>query len=212
MHIVDPLAETYAHQHTSMLDGVLQEVEEYTNSNHPHAHMLSGKLQGRLLQAISQMIQPAHILEIGTFTGYSALCLTAGLKSEGVLHTIEIREQDAQTARNYFNKAECQERIQVHVGDAINIIPTLNFEWDLVFLDADKVNYSRYYELVLPFVRKGGWIIADNVLFHGQVLNEPVTGKNAMAIKEFNQHIHQDDRVEQVMLTIRDGLLLIRKK
>ena len=212
MELVNDKAETYAKQHTSLLDEVLSEIEEYTLANHPHAQMLSGHVQGKLLELISKMIQPARILEIGTFTGFSALCLAKGLQPDGKLHTIELRETDAATAGKFFAKAGAINKIQLHQGDAMQIIASLNETWDLVFIDADKVNYINYYELTLPGVRKGGWIVADNALFHGEVLTKPVTGKNAKAIHAFNEHVAADDKVEQVMLTVRDGLLIIRKK
>lgn len=210
MELVNNSAEVYAKENTSLLDAVLQEIEDHTLANHPHAQMLSGHVQGKILEMISWMIQPERILEIGTFTGFSALCLAKGLQKDGVLHTIDIRQEDAATAKKYFKKAGV-ENIRLHVGDALEIIPALNESWDLVFIDADKVNYINYYELTLPSVKKGGWILADNVLFHGEVLAEKVTGKNAIAIRAFNEHVAKDKRVEQVMLTVRDGLLLTRK-
>ena len=158
------------------------------------------------------MIRPQQILEIGTFTGFSALCLVKGLQTGGKLHTIEVRTDDAITAHYYFNKSGVENKIELHVGDALELIPTINETWDLVFIDADKVNYIPYYELTLPRVKKGGWILADNVLFHGEVLEDTVKGKNAKAIQSFNEHVKNDNRVQQVMLTIRDGLLLIQKK
>jgi len=212
MEIVNPIAEVYAKQNTASLDDLLQEVEDFTLSNHPHSQMLSGHVQGKLLEMVSCMIQPSRILEIGTFTGFSGLCLAKGLKEGGVLHTIELREDDAATARGYFQKAAAEKQIQLHVGNAMEIIPSLQDTWDLVFIDADKVNYINYYELTLPSVKKGGWLLADNVLFHGEVLEENVKGKNAKALQLFNEHVQKDDRVQQAMLTIRDGLLLIQKK
>ena len=212
MELVNDKAEQYAKLNTSSLDEVLIEIEEFTLANHPHAQMLSGHVQGKVLEFICSMIRPDRILEIGTFTGFSALCLAKGLQSDGILHTLELRAEDAETAANYFKKAEMGNRIKLHVGDALKIIPTLKEEWDLVFIDADKVNYINYYELTLPSVKKGGWLLADNVLFHGEVLEENITGKNAKAIHAFNEHVKGDDRVQQAMLTIRDGLLLIQKK
>jgi len=212
MELVNLKAEEYAKLHTAQLDIVLQEIEDHTLANHPHAQMLSGHVQGKVLEMISQMIRPESILEIGTFTGFSALCLAKGLQPGGKLHTIELREDDAATARNYFKKAGEDEKIGLYVGDALQIIPTLQQTWDLVFIDADKVNYINYYELTLPSVKKGGWVLADNVLFHGEVLEENVKGKNAKAIAAFNDHVKKDERVQQAMLTIRDGLLLIQKK
>jgi predicted O-methyltransferase YrrM len=191
---------------------VLNQVAKETYATHPQAHMLSGHLQGKFLELISRLVRPHFILEIGTFTGYSAICLAKGLHEGGVLHTIELRDGDANKALENFNRAEMQNRILLHRGNALNIIPELKYEWDLVFIDADKVNYTAYYQLVLPSVRKGGIILADNVLFHGEVLQEPVTGKNAKAIHAFNQFVLNDDSVDSLVLTIRDGLLIIIKK
>ena len=212
MELVNTKAEQYAKNNTSALDAVLDEIEIYTLANHPHAHMLSGHVQGKVLEFFSKMIAPERILEIGTFTGFSGLCLAKGLLNDGKLVTLELREDDAAIAKNYFVKAGMEAKIDLHVGDALEIIPTLQENWDLVFIDADKVNYINYYELTLPSVKSGGWILADNVLFHGEVLEENVKGKNAKAIHGFNEHVANDDRVEQAMLTIRDGLLLIQKK
>ncbi len=211
MDLINQTAELYSKKFTSGLDNILLENETSTQANHPLAQMLSGHVQGKFLEMISKMIQPEKILEIGTFTGFSALCLSKGLKQNGLLHTIELREEDAATATTYFNKAGAEKMIRLHVGNAIEIIPKLNEKWDLVFIDADKVSYIEYYELTLPFLSRGGWILADNVLFHGQVLEEEVKGKNAKAIQAFNEHVAADSRVEQVLLTIRDGLMLIRK-
>lgn len=211
MELVNLKVEEYARRFTSKLDAVLQEIEDHTLANHPHAQMLSGHVQGKVLEMISRMIKPERILEIGTFTGFSALCLAKGLQPGGYLHTIELRKEDAETAMRYFQKAGMEERIQLHLGDAREIIPALKEMWDLVFIDADKVNYINYYELTLPVVKKGGWILADNVFFHGEVLEEPLKGKNAKAIAEFNKHVQNDERVQQVLLTVRDGLMLIQK-
>jgi caffeoyl-CoA O-methyltransferase len=173
--------------------------------------MISGYVQGKLLAFLSKMLTPKYILEIGTFTGYSALCLLKGITKDGEMHTIEIRQEDANTAAGNFKFAENNNLITLHVGNAKEIIPTLSYEWDLIFIDADKVSYIDYYELVLPRLSKKGIIIADNVLFHGQVLEQPIKGKNALAIDAFNKHVCNDSRVEQVMLSVRDGLLLIKK-
>lgn len=212
MELISLMAEEYAKRNTTRLDAVLQEIEDDTLANHPHAQMLSGHVQGKVLEMISRMIRPARILEIGTFTGFSALCLAKGLQQDGKLHTLELRKEDAAVAKKYFKKSDAENMIELHIGDALQIIPVLNETWDLVFIDADKVSYIDYYELTLPAVKKGGWILADNVLFHGEVLAENVKGKNAKAILAFNEHIKKDERVQQVMLTIRDGLLLIQKK
>lgn len=212
MDIVNPLAQAYAERFTSPAPGLLQEIADFTYTQHPHAHMLSGHLQGRFLEMISRMQRPRRILEIGTFMGYSALCLAAGLTDDGVLHTIELRDEEADVAQEYFRRANMLERIILHRGNALEVIPALREAWDLVFIDADKVNYTEYYKLVLPRLVKGGLIIADNVLFHGQVLETEVTGKSAKAIHAFNEWVEKDQSVEKVMLTVRDGLFIIRKK
>jgi caffeoyl-CoA O-methyltransferase len=212
LDIINDLAQAYAERFSSPTDALLQEIAIATEASHPQAHMLSGHVQGKFLEMLSCLMQPRRILEIGTFTGYSALCLAKGLLKDGEIHTIELREGEASVARANFSRSNEAGKIILHLGNALNIIPGLNETWDLVFIDADKVSYIEYYKLVLPRVRAGGVILADNVLFHGEVLNQPVTGKNAKAIQAFNEYVQQDDSVEKVMLTIRDGLLLIRKK
>ncbi|KAA9041521.1 O-methyltransferase [Ginsengibacter hankyongi] len=212
MEIINTEAEDYAARFTTPTDSLLQEIEKYTIKNHPHANMLSGPIQGKLLEMMSMMIKPKRILEIGTFMGYSALCLVKGLSADGQLHTIDIRKEDADIARNYFSKSLYTKQIILHVGNALDIIPTLNETWDLIFIDADKVNYINYYELTLPLLKKEGFILADNVLFHGEVLEENITGKNAKAIHAFNEHVEKDNRIQHVLLTVRDGLMLIQKK
>jgi predicted O-methyltransferase YrrM len=157
------------------------------------------------------MVRPRRILEIGTFTGYSALCLAKGLTDDGELHTIELREKDAVQARSFFDQSIYSEQIISHTGNALTIIPELNETWDLVFIDADKPAYIEYFNLVLPRLRKNGFILADNIFFHGQVLEKPVKGKNAKGIKAFNEFIHERTDIEKVVLTIRDVLYLIRK-
>jgi caffeoyl-CoA O-methyltransferase len=211
MELINHLAEKYAAVFSSPEDDLTRKVSEYTMQTHPNAHMLSGHVQGDFLTIISTLLQPQRILEIGTFTGYSALCLAKGLKSGGVLHTIELREEDAATANGYFQQSPDKDKIVLHVGNAKDIIPGLNETWDIVFIDADKPGYIEYYELILPAVKQNGLIVADNVLFHGQVLEENISGKNAIAIHSFNMHVKNDTRVEQVLLTLRDGLLIIRK-
>ncbi len=212
MELVNTKVEEYAKQYTTGLDAILNAIEKHTNANHPHAQMLSGHVQGKVLEMISRMIKPERVLEIGTFTGFSALCLAKGLQPGGCLHTIELRKEDAETAAGYFQQAGMEKRIKLYLGDALGIIPTLNESWDLVFIDADKVNYINYYELTLPSVKKGGWILADNVLFHGEVLEDALKGKNAKAIDAFNRHVAKDPRVQHVLLTVRDGLLLMQKQ
>ncbi len=211
MEIVNPSAQAYAEKYTSAEDDLIKEVADFTNVNHPKAQMLSGHLQGKLLEMISRMIRPERILEIGTFTGYSALCLAKGLTKSGVLHTLEIREEDAATAKRFFDRSVEKEKIILHIGDALKIIDELVELWDLVFIDADKTNYINYFNRVLPKLRPNGFILADNVLFHGQVLEQEVRGKNAKAIQAFNDFIDERTDVEKLMLPLRDGIYLIRK-
>ena len=210
MELINKTAEQYAQSFSSKEDELLAEIAAFANS-HPQAIMLSGHVQGKILETISCLLHPKRILEIGTFVGYSALCLARGLQPDGVIHTIELREEDARTARRFFSKSLQNNKIVLHVANALELIPTLQEIWDIVFIDADKVGYIDYYELTLPQVKPNGLIIADNVLFHGEVLEEDIKGKNARAIHAFNQHVANDKRVEQVMLTVRDGLFLIRK-
>ncbi|MDQ3278740.1 MAG: O-methyltransferase [Bacteroidota bacterium] len=211
MEIVHPQAQAYAEKYTSPEDALLQEVAQYTYTQHAHAHMLSGHLQGKFLEMVSCMVQPRRILEIGTFTGYSALCLAKGLTTDGQLHTVELREADAATAKGYFDRSIFRERIILHLGNALEVVGALNEQWDLVFIDADKENYTAYFDLVFPLVRPNGIILADNVLFHGQVLESPVKGKNAKAIQAFNDAMLGRTDIEKVLLPLRDGLFVIRK-
>lgn len=212
IEIINRAANKYAEAFSSDTDDLLKEIEKYTLENHAHSVMLSGPLQGKFLEMMSMTMQPETILEIGTFTGYSALCLAKGLTKNGQLHTIELREDDANRARSYFDRSLHVNQVHLHLGNALDIIPQLNFKWDVVFIDADKVNYINYYELTLPQLKDGGLMIIDNVLFHGQVLNTVIKGKNAIAIHAFNEHVAADERVEQVVLTVRDGLMLVRKR
>lgn len=212
IQIISDIANNYAAAHTSAENDLLREVNEFTHAQQHGYQMLSGPVQGQFLQMVSCMMQPQRILEIGTFTGYSALCLAAGLPPGGQLHTIELHEPTAAIARSFFNKSEAAGKIISHTGSALTIIPTLNETWDLVFIDADKPAYIDYYELTLPGLRKNGIIIADNVLFHGEVPDEQRKGKNAIALHAFNERVRNDNRVAHVLLTVRDGLMLIQKK
>jgi caffeoyl-CoA O-methyltransferase len=206
------LANEYAEANSSATDALLREIHAFTQNNHAEPHMISGPVQGNLLSMLSRMIKPKRILEIGTFTGYSALCLAKGLSSDGVLHTIELRKEDAAIAQAYFDRSEHGHQISLHVGNAMELLPELDEAWDLVFIDADKTGYINYYGLLIEKVKPGTFFIVDNVLFHGEVLKEKINGKSAKAVAAFNTFIREDDRVEKVMLTVRDGLSILLKK
>jgi predicted O-methyltransferase YrrM len=212
LELINPLVQEYAEKFSSVEDALLKEVNDFTTKNHPEHHMLSGHLQGKFLEMTSMMIRPRRILEIGTFTGYSALCLAKGLTEDGILHTIELRENDAATAKGFFDRSVYKEKIILHTGDAREIVSKLDEVFDLVFIDADKPGYIEYFNLVFPKLRKNGFIFADNIFFHGQALEAEPKGKNARAIKEFNQYISERTDIEKMILTLRDGLYLIRKK
>jgi predicted O-methyltransferase YrrM len=211
MELTDPVAQQYVEKYTSLEDELLKEVADFTYQHHAHSHMLSGHLQGKLLEMISCMIHPKRILEVGTFTGYSALCLAKGLTKDGQLHTIELRKDDAARAKSYFDRSFFKEKIILHIGDALKIIGELNETWDLVFIDADKENYTNYFNRIFSQVRPGGFILADNVLFHGQVLEKEIKGKNAKAIQQFNEYVMNRTDVEKLILPVRDGIYVIRK-
>jgi predicted O-methyltransferase YrrM len=211
MELINPLVEQYAESFTTPEDELLREVNVFTAKNRSEYQMLSGHLQGKLLEMVSQMIKPRRILEIGTFTGYSALCLAKGLVADGQLHTIELRDKDATTARGFFDRSSFRDQIILHTGNALDIVPGLGETWDLVFIDADKESYIEYFKLVLPNLRQNGFILADNIFFHGQVLADKVKGKNPLAIKRFNEFIRERNDIDKVVLTLRDGLYLLRK-
>ncbi|MCX7744638.1 MAG: O-methyltransferase [Flavobacteriales bacterium] len=208
-----PLAiEQYAQEHSTEEMQVLQELSRETQAKVLRPRMLSGHIQGLFLQMISKLIKPQRVLEIGTYTGYSAICLAQGLNKNGILHTIEVNDELESIIRKYINKAGLTNKITLHIGDALKIIPTLNETWDLVFIDADKENYLNYYNLVFNQVKPGGWIITDNVLWSGKVLDKNENDIETQSIRQFNQFIHTDDRVEHLLLPLRDGLMMIRKK
>jgi len=212
LELINPLVQEYAAKFSSPEDALLKEANDFTVATHPEHHMLSGHLQGKFLEMASMMIKPRRILEIGTFTGYSALCLAKGLTDDGLLHTIELREKDAATAKGFFDRSAYKEKIILHTGDAKKIVSTLEETFDLVFIDADKPGYIEYFNLVFPKLKKNGFIFADNIFFHGQAIETESTGKNAKAIKAFNQFINERTDIEKMILTLRDGLYLIRKK
>ena len=213
MDFLDKNIEEYAINHTTNESENLNKLNRETWLNKTVPRMLSGHLQGTLLSMVSQMIKPKRILEIGTYTGYSAIAMFKGLDKNGLLYTIDINEEHKSLATKYFKKEKAENNIKMLIGDAINIIPTLEEKWDLVFIDADKINYSNYYDLIIDKVRKGGWIIADNVLWSGKVLSE-IEEKDidTEALIKFNDKIQADNRVENMLLPFRDGLMIIRKK
>lgn len=200
----------YAEQHTSSESDLLKSINRETHAQVLMPRMLSGHMQGRILAFISRMIQPHRILEIGTYTGYSALCLAEGLKPEGKLITMDVNEELEERVRGYFEKAKMTSRIDYRIGNALQIIPTLTDTFDLVFIDADKENYSRYFDLVINNVPLNGIILADNVLWSGKVLDGK-PDKDTKAIIAFNEKVHRDPRVENVLLPVRDGIMMLRK-
>jgi predicted O-methyltransferase YrrM len=210
MEIVNPLINRYSEVHTSSESDLLKRIDRQTHANILMPRMLSGHLQGRLLSMISHMIQPKSILEIGTYTGYSAICLAEGIRPGGKLITLDINDELEDLVRGFFKQASLTEVIDYRIGNALHIIPTLTDSFDLVFIDADKENYCRYYDLVFKLVPLGGFILADNVLWSGKVLDEK-PDKDTKAILAFNEMIQQDSRVENVLLPVRDGIMLVRK-
>jgi len=212
MDFIQQAANDYVAHYSDATPAYLRPMYEQTLLSHPHAHLQSNWNQGGFLSFFSKLMAPQTILEIGTFTGFSTLCLAEGLTATGTLDTIELRTEDANAARVHFNASAKGQQIISHIGDAKNILPTLHKQWDLVFIDADKTGYIEYVNLVLPMLSDKGVIIADNVLFHGQVFEEKITGKNALAIHAFNEYILAHKGIEKIMLTIRDGLTLIRKR
>ncbi len=210
---MDPKLIKYAEEHTSKEREVLHRLNRETHLKVLMPRMLSGSVQGKLLEMISCMIRPKQILEIGTYTGYSAICLAKGLPAEGVIHSIEKNPELEDIATTYFKVAGIEHQVCYYQGKALDIIPQIDEVFDLVFLDADKHNYLNYYRLIFDKLRPGGYILADNVFWSGKVLNQPdPRDKEAIGIIKFNDFIQQDERVENVMLPLRDGVSLIRKK
>lgn len=205
--------EDYAEAHSSNQSKLLHELYRETHLKHLIPAMLSGPIQGRFLSMISHMIKPKNILEIGTYTGYSTLCLAEGLQKDGVIHTIDINEELVPTQQKFWNLSDYADQIKAHVGNALEIIPNIAESWDLVFIDADKSNYINYYEMLIPKMKSGSHIIVDNVLWHGKVA-EKIEAKDldTLTIDQLNKLVKADERVEQVLLPIRDGITLIRIK
>jgi len=201
----------YAEQFTSGESEVLAELRAHCYEHYEDSAMLSGFFQGRVLSMLSHMIRPSVVLEIGTYLGYSALCFAEGLADDGRVITIDVQEDTNRVASSFVAKTEYRDRIEFLLGNAVDLIPNIEGPFDLVFIDADKPNYSNYYDLVFPRVRPGGFIVADNVLWSGKVL-EPTKDENTQALHDFNERVLADERVENVLFPIRDGLMVIRKK
>lgn len=213
MHFLSEELENYAAQHTEDEPLLLQELNKRTHLNVLQPRMISGHFQGRFLSLLSKMVQPRTILEIGTYTGYATLCLAEGLHPEGVLHTIDIKEELTDLQREFFDRSGYGNQIVQHLGKAADIIPALDTTFDLVFIDADKQNYAHYFDLVIEKMNRGGIILSDNVLWSGKVVEEVKhNDKHTQALMAYNQKIKDDPRVETVLLPIRDGITLSRVK
>ncbi|MEZ7515237.1 O-methyltransferase [Flavobacterium frigidarium] len=211
MHFISPELEDYIEQHSEKEPALLAALNKETYQKILLPRMLSGHFQGRVLSMLAKLIRPLNILEIGTYTGYSALCLCEGIQDNGVLHTIDIKEELIDFQRKHFDKSPWGKQIVQHLGEATTIIPTLDIKFDLVFIDADKENYINYFELIVPRMNKGGIILSDNVLWSGKVL-EPLNPKDISTkiLLEYNALLKNDPRVETVLLPIRDGLTVSR--
>lgn len=204
--------EEYCEAHSTPESDLLYRLNRETNLKCIKPRMISGHLQGRLLSFISQMMRPKRILEIGTYTGYATLCLAEGLSDDGRIDTIEVDEELEEMIRRYFSQSAYNEKIMLHIGDALQVLKQLDATWDLVFMDAEKDDYIAYYELVLPRLRQGGIILADNVLWSGKVIQEVKTGdKETRALMKFNDYILEDKRVKNFLLPFRDGIMVIEK-
>jgi caffeoyl-CoA O-methyltransferase len=213
MDFISEELERYAAFHSQKEPELLKELSKATFQKILQPRMLSGHLQGRFLSLISKLVQPKSILEIGTYTGYSALCLAEGLKTDGVLHTIDCNEELVDFQKHYFDKSEYKNHIKQYLGDAKHIIPTIGETFDLVFIDADKSNYPTYFELVIERLHSGGIIISDNVLWSAKVLSDAAPNdEDTKSLQLYNAMINNDPRVEVVLLPIRDGLSICRKK
>lgn len=202
----------YLEHHTQEEPPILKKLNRETYANVLMPRMLSGHLQGRTLSFLSKMISPQYILEIGTYTGYSAICLAEGLKNGGKIITIDNNEELEDFSTRYFRDAGIENKVDLKIGDALEIIPNLEMTFDLVFIDADKANYSQYYDLIMPKTRKGGYILADNVLWSGKVLDDSAMDEDTIGLRKFNKMVQNDPASENLMLPIRDGLSIIRKK
>lgn len=211
MDFIDKKIQDYSAKYTSPPGDLLQKIDRETHLHVMRPRMLSGHEQGRLLSMIAHMTRPQRVLEIGTYTGYSALCMAEGLAEDGKLVTIDINEELEDLVRGYFQSSMYEHQIEYRIGNALDILPTLEETYDLVFIDADKINYQTYYHMVMDKMNKGGFIIADNILWSGKVVATPEPNdKDTQALIEFNETVHHDPRVENVLLPVRDGLMILR--
>jgi len=211
MHFISEELENYIEKHSAAEPELLQQLNKETYQKILQPRMLSGHFQGRVLSMLSKIISPKHILELGTYTGYATLCLAEGLKSDGTIDTIDINEELEDIQQKYFNTSAFKDQIIQHIGNALDIVPTLNKKFDLVFIDADKENYINYWNLIVPMMNKGGIILSDNVLWSGKVLEEvQKNDKSTPILLEYNKIVNEDPRVETVLLPIRDGLTVSR--
>jgi len=211
MHFSLQKINRYCEKHTTTPSDVLYNLERETHLKTLAPQMASGHLQGQLFQFLSQMIRPKAILEIGTFTGYATICLAKGLDDDGVLHTVEANEEFEYLIRDYVQKANLSDKVKLHIGDAKAVLPTIDLQFDLIFMDAAKREYAFYYDLIFPMLKSGGYLLVDNVLWDGKVVNEK-KDTDTKALDEFNKKVQADDRVENVLLPIRDGIMLVRKR
>lgn len=211
MDFLNEELQKYIEDHTAPESELLKQLNRETHAHVMMPRMLSGHVQGRVLATFSQMIKPRNVLEIGTYTGYSAICMAEGLSEGGKLYTIDINEELEEMVREYFDKAKVADKIEYLIGDATEIIPGLQVPFDLVFIDADKINYSNYFDLIIDKVVKGGFIVADNVLWSGKVVGQEKADKDTQALLDFNRKVHNDIRVENVLFPVRDGLMVMRK-
>lgn len=213
MHFLPQEIDDYVVQHSAKEPELLQKLNRETHQKVLQPRMLSGHYQGRILSMLSKLIHPASILEIGTYTGYSALCLAEGMKSNGVLHTIDVNEELLELQKRYFEASLWKDQIVQHLGDATEIIPALKVDFDLVFIDADKPNYPIYFKQIMEKLRPGGVILSDNVLWSGKVIEAlKADDESTKALLEYNRLLAEDERLETVMLPVRDGLTISRRK
>jgi predicted O-methyltransferase YrrM len=212
MEFISPELQQYVTEHSSAVSPLLSQIDRETHLEVLQPRMLSGHFQGRVLSMLAQLLKPTAILEIGTYTGYSALCLAEGLTPDGKLITIDVNEELAPRVRGYFQASAYAQQIDYRIANAAQLIPTLPYTFDLIFIDADKQQYPLYYEQALEKLKPGGFILIDNVLWSGKVLDTQHQDKDSVLLRELNLKISQDARVEKVLLPIRDGLYLIRKK